>query len=207
MFFFFCLFLYFVHFMYVSIYNNTYIKFILESSIHLVCSYIFLSVLLTFFASLVRFKYERTLLQKISKTMALSAYYYISFWILSSCTMILFNKSVLSHLGFDLPIFLTFFHMLFATIATQVFHSRQHTNNEKRALYIYYIHISMFYFSINHHIVSLQIMARTTNMLPAVSEKRLSWGEALKAVVPVALSFSLSLIFSNSAYLTLSGTT
>ena len=47
-------------------------------------------------------------------------------------------------------------------------------------------------------------MAKTTNMLPAVAEKRLSWGEALKAVVPVALSFSLSLIFSNSAYLTLS---
>ena len=48
-------------------------------------------------------------------------------------------------------------------------------------------------------------MARTTDLLPAVKERPLGMAELFRTVVPVALAFSLSLIFSTTAYLTLSG--
>lgn len=45
---------------------------------------------------------------------------YILFWITSSCSLILFNKAILSQFDFPYPMFLTFWHMLFATICTQI---------------------------------------------------------------------------------------
>lgn len=52
--------------------------------------------------------------------MAVSAWMYIVFWISVSCTMILFNKAVLDQLRFPFPMFLTTWHMVFATVCTQI---------------------------------------------------------------------------------------
>ena len=52
--------------------------------------------------------------------MAASAYVYIVFWISISCTMILFNKAVLDQMKFPFPMFLTTWHMVFATCCTQL---------------------------------------------------------------------------------------
>ena len=68
--------------------------------------------------------------------MAWAAWIYIVFWISVSCIMILFNKAVLDQMKFPFPMFLTTWHMLLATVLTQ-------------------------------------IMAKTTNMLPGVSEVKI----------------------------------
>ena len=52
--------------------------------------------------------------------MAVASWIYIISWITISCTMILFNKAVLDQLKFPYPMFLTTWHMFFATIMTQV---------------------------------------------------------------------------------------
>jgi len=52
--------------------------------------------------------------------MSVSAYLYIGFWIAISCTMILFNKAVLDQLKFPFPMFLVFWHMVLATVLTQI---------------------------------------------------------------------------------------
>ncbi|KAJ1422745.1 triose-phosphate transporter family-domain-containing protein [Ochromonadaceae sp. CCMP2298] len=49
-----------------------------------------------------------------------ASWIYIVFWISISCTMILFNKAVLDQLKFPFPMFLVFWHMLLATILTQI---------------------------------------------------------------------------------------
>ena len=76
--------------------------------------------LLTMTFSTFLFSLPNSKIKEKTEPMALPAQYYVIIWITVSCSMILFNKSVLSYMGFDLPIFLTFFHMLFSTIATQV---------------------------------------------------------------------------------------
>ena len=50
----------------------------------------------------------------------LQAWLYIVFWISVSCTMILFNKAVLDQMEFPYPMFLTTWHMFFATVMTQI---------------------------------------------------------------------------------------
>ena len=92
---------------------------------------------------------------------------YVTFWISISCTMILFNKAVLSTFDFAFPMFLTSWHMILATILTQ-------------------------------------IMARTTSMLPAANANQVTFQDIKTRIVPVALLFSISLIFSNKAYVYLS---
>jgi drug/metabolite transporter (DMT)-like permease len=49
-----------------------------------------------------------------------------------------------------------------------------------------------------------QIMSRTTSMLPAVQDNRVKWDDFKKRVIPIAVLFSISLIFSNKAYIYLS---
>ena len=48
------------------------------------------------------------------------AWVYISFWITTSCVMILFNKFVLDRLKFPFPMFLCAWHMVLATILTRI---------------------------------------------------------------------------------------
>mmetsp|Transcript_25496 Transcript_25496/g.25743 ORF Transcript_25496/g.25743 Transcript_25496/m.25743 type:complete len:316 (+) Transcript_25496:123-1070(+) len=52
--------------------------------------------------------------------MALHPAVYIIFWIFISCSMILFNKAVLSTMDFPYPMFLTTWHMFLATVLTQI---------------------------------------------------------------------------------------
>lgn len=55
-----------------------------------------------------------------SPVAAVSTVPYILFWVAASCTLILFNKAILSQYDFPYPMFLTFWHMLFGTICTQI---------------------------------------------------------------------------------------
>eukprot|EP01038_Epipyxis_sp_PR26KG_P008114 gene8114-10989_t len=52
--------------------------------------------------------------------LALPPWVYVIFWISISCTMILFNKVVLDQMKFPYPMFLTTWHMIFATVMTQI---------------------------------------------------------------------------------------
>lgn len=92
---------------------------------------------------------------------------YITVWISLSSSVILFNKWILATAKFDYPIFLTTWHLAFATLMTQ-------------------------------------IMARTTTMLDSRKKVPMTGRVYLRAIVPIGLFFSLSLIFGNLTYLYLS---
>ncbi|KAJ5246647.1 sugar phosphate/phosphate translocator [Penicillium chermesinum] len=88
-------------------------------------------------------------------------------WIGLSSSVILFNKWVLSAAKFNFPLFLTTWHMVFATLVTQ-------------------------------------IMARTTNLLDSRHKVPMNASTYSRAIVPIGIMFSLSLICGNLAYLYLS---
>ncbi|KAH9905821.1 triose-phosphate transporter family-domain-containing protein [Xylariomycetidae sp. FL2044] len=93
--------------------------------------------------------------------------FFIAFWIAMSGSVILFNKWVLATAEFNFPLFLTTWHMAFATFMTQV-------------------------------------MARTTNHLDSRHNVPMDSKTYIRAIVPIGVMFSLSLIFGNLAYLYLS---
>ncbi|KAG0645359.1 putative sugar phosphate phosphate translocator [Hyphodiscus hymeniophilus] len=97
----------------------------------------------------------------------LHASVYVIVWISLSSSVILFNKWILSTLGFKFPILLTAWHLLFATIMTQ-------------------------------------ILARTTKLLDGRKRVAMTGKVYLRAIVPIGLFFSLSLICGNLTYLYLS---
>lgn len=92
---------------------------------------------------------------------------YVMVWISLSSSVILFNKWILSTLNFHYPILLTSWHLVFATIMTQ-------------------------------------IMARTTRLLDGRKKVKMTGKVYLRAIVPIGLFFSLSLICGNLTYLYLS---
>ncbi|KAH7346741.1 triose-phosphate transporter family-domain-containing protein [Rhexocercosporidium sp. MPI-PUGE-AT-0058] len=92
---------------------------------------------------------------------------YVAVWISLSSSVILFNKWILSTLGFKYPILLTSWHLIFATIMTQ-------------------------------------IMARTTTLLDGRKTVKMTGRVYLRAIVPIGVFFSLSLICGNLTYLYLS---
>jgi len=92
---------------------------------------------------------------------------YVVAWISLSSSVILFNKWILSTLGFSYPILLTSWHLIFATIMTQ-------------------------------------ILARTTKLLDGRKTVKMTGRVYLRAIVPIGLFFSLSLICGNLTYLYLS---
>ena len=49
-----------------------------------------------------------------------------------------------------------------------------------------------------------QLMARMTNMLPGVAEKKVDSKAIQTQILPVALCFSISLVFANKTYIYLS---
>ncbi|RPA81075.1 TPT-domain-containing protein [Ascobolus immersus RN42] len=104
-----------------------------------------------------------------STSYSLHPAFYVTIWIALSSSVILFNKWILAHeeRQFKFPIFLTTWHLIFATIATQ-------------------------------------IMARTTKLLDGRKTVRMTGKVYLRAIVPIGIFFSLSLICSNQAYLYLS---
>ncbi|KAJ5610655.1 hypothetical protein N7510_007374 [Penicillium lagena] len=93
--------------------------------------------------------------------------FYIALWIALSSSVILFNKWVLASAKFNFPLFLTTWHMVFATIMTQ-------------------------------------ILARFTPHLDSRHKVPMNPNTYAKAIVPIGIMFSLSLICGNLAYLYLS---
>ncbi|KAI9007150.1 triose-phosphate transporter family-domain-containing protein [Gaertneriomyces semiglobifer] len=112
---------------------------------------------------------KATFLSKMTtaSTSQLHPAFYICIWIAFSSAVILFNKYILYSAGFPFPIFLTTWHLIFATIATRV-------------------------------------LSKTTNLVKGAQDVKISWNIWAKAIVPIGATFSLSLIFSNLAYLYLS---
>ncbi|KPM45027.1 hypothetical protein AK830_g1566 [Neonectria ditissima] len=92
---------------------------------------------------------------------------YVVCWIGFSSSVILFNKWLLDTLNFRYPVILTTFHLVFATIVTQ-------------------------------------IMARWTPLLDGRKSVKMTGRVYLRAVVPIGVFFSLSLICGNLTYLYLS---
>ncbi|KAF2746903.1 TPT-domain-containing protein [Sporormia fimetaria CBS 119925] len=92
---------------------------------------------------------------------------YISTWIALSSSVIVFNKWILSTKKFEFPIFLTTWHLVFATIMTQG-------------------------------------LARFTTILDSRKKVPMTGRVYLRAIVPIGIFFSLSLICGNQTYLYLS---
>lgn len=92
---------------------------------------------------------------------------YIATWITLSSSTIVFNKYILDTAKFHFPIFLTTWHLIFATIMTQ-------------------------------------FLARFTTILDSRKKVPMTGRVYLRAIVPIGLFFSLSLICGNQAYLYLS---
>ncbi|KAJ5812709.1 hypothetical protein N7447_009732 [Penicillium robsamsonii] len=93
--------------------------------------------------------------------------FYIALWIALSSSVILFNKWVLASAKFNFPLFLTTWHMVFATAMTQ-------------------------------------ILARFTTVLDSRHKVPMNPATYTRAIVPIGVMFSLSLICGNLAYLYLS---
>ncbi|KAJ6119980.1 sugar phosphate/phosphate translocator [Penicillium sp. IBT 18751x] len=93
--------------------------------------------------------------------------FYIALWIALSSSVILFNKWVLASAKFNFPLFLTTWHMVFATAMTQ-------------------------------------ILARCTTILDSRHKVPMTPATYTRAIVPIGIMFSLSLICGNLAYLYLS---
>ncbi|KAM7221739.1 Triose-phosphate Transporter family domain containing protein [Rhypophila decipiens] len=102
-----------------------------------------------------------------SSSYSLHPLFYIGSWIFFSNTTILFNKWLIDTKGFRYPVILTCWHLIFATIATQ-------------------------------------LLARTTTLLDSRHNAKMSGRLYLRAIVPVGLLYSASLVCSNMVYLYLS---
>lgn len=92
---------------------------------------------------------------------------YIATWITLSSSTIVFNKYILDTAKFHFPIFLTTWHLVFATVMTQ-------------------------------------FLARFTTILDSRKKVPMTGRVYLRAIVPIGIFFSLSLICGNQAYLHLS---
>ncbi|KAK5016985.1 triose-phosphate transporter family-domain-containing protein [Cryomyces antarcticus] len=92
---------------------------------------------------------------------------YIATWITLSSSVILFNKWILDTAKFHYPIFLTTWHLFFATLMTQM-------------------------------------LARFTGVLDSRKKVPMTGKIYLRAIVPIGVFFSLSLICGNLTYLYLS---
>lgn len=93
--------------------------------------------------------------------------YYIATWIFFSNLTILFNKWLLDSAGFKYPVILTCWHLIFATIATQ-------------------------------------LLARFTSLLDNRHQVKMTGRMYLRAIVPIGLLYSGSLVCSNLVYVYLS---
>ncbi|CAK7244058.1 MAG: hypothetical protein STHCBS139747_005592 [Sporothrix thermara] len=98
---------------------------------------------------------------------AIPAAAYVVAWISLSSSVILFNKWILSTLNFRFPVILTTYHLIFATIMTQ-------------------------------------LLARYTTLIDGRKSVKMTGRVYLRAIVPIGVFFSLSLICGNLTYLYLS---
>ncbi|KAK4168966.1 triose-phosphate transporter family-domain-containing protein [Cladorrhinum sp. PSN259] len=93
--------------------------------------------------------------------------FFIASWIFFSNVTILFNKWIIDTRQFRYPVILTCWHLVFATVATQV-------------------------------------LARTTTLLDGRKKVKMNGRTYLRAIVPIGLLYSASLVCSNMVYLYLS---
>ncbi|KAM0328528.1 hypothetical protein ACHAQA_004935 [Verticillium albo-atrum] len=103
----------------------------------------------------------------VSSGRSLHPAFFIGAWIFFSNSTILFNKWLLDTAGFKYPVILTCWHLVFATIATQ-------------------------------------LLARTTSLLDSRHQVKMTGRTYLRAVVPIGLLYSGSLVCSNLVYMYLS---
>ncbi|KAI4599886.1 hypothetical protein KJ359_001622 [Pestalotiopsis sp. 9143b] len=96
--------------------------------------------------------------------LSLPSGFYVLTWMFFSNITILFNKWLIDDAGFRFPVLLTVWHMVFATLATQV-------------------------------------LARTTSWLDGRHQVRMSKQFYLRAVVPIGLLYSASMVCSNLVYM------
>ncbi|KXX81727.1 hypothetical protein MMYC01_200689 [Madurella mycetomatis] len=108
---------------------------------------------------------ERQLEKAHSPKRSVHAVFYIAAWIFFSNLTILFNKWMIDGRGFT--VILTCWHLVFATIATQV-------------------------------------LAKTTKLLDGRKNVKMTGRTYLRAIVPIGLLYSASLVCSNMVYLYLS---
>lgn len=92
---------------------------------------------------------------------------YVAVWISLSSSVILFNKWILDTLNFRYPVILTTYHLIFATLMTQ-------------------------------------ILANWTTLLDGRKTVKMTSRVYIRAIVPIGVFFSLSLICGNLTYLYLS---
>ncbi|KAL2880921.1 hypothetical protein SGCOL_003571 [Colletotrichum sp. CLE4] len=93
--------------------------------------------------------------------------FFIASWIFFSNLTILFNKWLLDTAGFKYPVILTFWHLVFSTLATQV-------------------------------------LARFTSLLDGRHKVKMTGRVYLRAIMPIGVLYSGSLVCSNLVYLYLS---
>ncbi|GAB1314296.1 Sugar phosphate transporter domain-containing protein [Madurella fahalii] len=108
---------------------------------------------------------ERQVEKPLSPKRSVHAVFYIAAWIFFSNLTILFNKWIIDGRGFT--VILTCWHLIFATIATQV-------------------------------------LAHTTKLLDGRKNVKMTGRTYLRAIVPIGLLYSASLVCSNMVYLYLS---
>ncbi|CAK7274656.1 hypothetical protein SEPCBS57363_006275 [Sporothrix epigloea] len=105
--------------------------------------------------------------EKSAPKSSIPAAAYVIAWISLSSSVILFNKWILSTLNFRFPVILTTYHLIFATIMTQ-------------------------------------LLARYTTLIDGRKSVKMTGRVYLRAIVPIGVFFSLSLICGNLTYLYLS---
>lgn len=105
--------------------------------------------------------------QERDKLSSIPAPVFVISWIAASSGVIIFNKWILHTAGFAFPIFLTTWHLLFATIMTQM-------------------------------------LARFTKVLDSRHKVPMTAQVYIRAILPIAVFNSLSLVLGNMAYLYLS---
>ncbi|KAK5662787.1 hypothetical protein OQA88_6196 [Cercophora sp. LCS_1] len=111
---------------------------------------------------------EKAQLQPVANSSrSLHPIFFIASWIFFSNSTILFNKWLIDNRGFKYPAILTCWHLVFATLATQ-------------------------------------ILARTTTLLDGRKTVQMTGRTYLRAIVPIGLLYSASLVCSNMVYLYLS---
>ncbi|KAK8047608.1 hypothetical protein PG996_015672 [Apiospora saccharicola] len=103
-------------------------------------------------------------LPDIRAGLSLHPAFYVASWIFFSNLTILFNKWLIDDAGFRYPVILTWWHMTFATLATQ-------------------------------------FLARTTTLLDNRHSVKMTRPFYLRAVVPIGLLYSGSMVCSNLVYL------
>jgi hypothetical protein len=107
----------------------------------------------------------------------------IPIWMALSSTVILYNNYLYSTLEFRYPVFLVTWHLTFA---------------------VSFLSTPNCYFNKSAQAIGTRVLQRTTHLLDAANDIHVSKEMFFRSFLPIGVSFSASLILSNTAYLYLS---